>query len=342
MDLQRYQRQIAFAPIGAQGQRQIARGRVAVVGCGALGATISVMLARVGVGSLTIVDRDVVALSNLPRQALFDEQDVRLNLPKAFAARRKLLAINSAIQIDAQVTDVHHANVGNVIGTPDVILDGMDNFETRMLVNDYAVSTGVPWIYGAVLGATGLAMSVFPHETPCLRCLFPEPLAPGTAETTETVGIIAPIIHVIAAFEVTETIKCLMGKRSEMAKGLFSADIWHHEFRMMDISGVREAADCPCCKQGDFPWLEGRRDAESAFRSASNVVLIRPEHPAHVDLDALAEALAGQGPVERNEFLVTWSTPSATITVFGDGRAMVEGVADLEDAKALYRRYVDA
>ena len=340
MSEDRYARQTVFSPIGKQGQAKLATGHVAVVGCGALGTSIAVILVRMGVGRVTLVDRDYVALSNLPRQALFTEEDVRLRVPKAIAAERALLAINSAVTVEGRVANLSHASINSVVGRPDVILDGMDNFETRMLVNDYAVAEDIPWIYGAVLGASGLCMNVLPRETPCLRCLFEEPPDPGKVETTETAGVIAPVIRVIAAVEATEAVKLLIGKRAEMCGGLFSVDLWDGQFRRMDTSRLREGTDCPSCKQGDFPWLEGRRNADRAFRSARTVVQIDPAESGAVDLAELARTLSDRGRVELNEFLVTFETASVRMTVFADGRAIVEGIASPEEACAVYEKLV--
>ncbi|MFH0965847.1 MAG: ThiF family adenylyltransferase [Planctomycetota bacterium] len=333
MDRARYERQIAFREIAVEGQEKLARGSALIVGCGALGTTVAVLLARMGVGRLVLVDRDFVAFSNLPRQALFDEEDARTCLPKVEAARRKLAAINSELKIDAHAAHLGRDNIADLARGVDIILDGMDNFDTRMLVNDYSIASSTPWIYAAVLGATGLSMNVLPGETPCLRCLFREPPGPD-APTTETEGVIAPVIRVIGAVEAAEAAKLLLGRRAEMSRKLTSVDLWRSEFRSMDISLVREDSDCPVCMHGRFDWLRGDRGVARAVRSAGTVVHLEgPGRP--VDLNALARRLPADG-VTANPFLVRFERHPYVLTIFADGRAIVEGTGDLALAQKLY------
>ena len=338
MDPSRYERQIAFSGIGPSGQERIGRGSVLVVGCGALGASIAEFLVRMGVGRLVLVDRDLVSVSNLPRQALFDERDVADNLPKVEAARRKLTAINSGVTIETHVSHLTFRNVADLATGADIILDGADNFETRMLVNDYAVHAGTPWVYGAVLGATGLSMNVLPGSTPCLRCVFEEPPAPG-APTTETDGVIAPIVRIIAAVEVTEAVKFLMGKSADMSRSLLSVDAWRGEFRSMDISDSGRDQPCPACKQRKLEWLSGLRGAEQAVRVAASTVHLDGRGP--LDIDALAHRIGKRAGAMSNAFLVKIKTDRYTIVVFADGRAIIEGTGDVSEARELYERLID-
>jgi len=332
-----YERQIAFNAIGSAGQEKIGRGSVLVVGCGALGASIAELLTRMGVGRLVLVDRDFVAPSNLPRQALFDECDVADNLPKVVAAQRKLTAINWAVRVEAHVSHLTFRNIADLATGADIILDGADNFETRMLVNDYAIHTGTPWIYGAVLGATGLSMSVLPGLTPCLRCVFEEPPEPG-APTTETDGVIAPIVRIIAAVEVTEAVKFLMDARDEMSRALLSVDVWRGEFRAMDISQASHNQACPACKHGKLEWLSPRQDLADAIRVASSTVHLDGRGP--LDIGVLSRRARQRGNVTANAFLVKVATDRYTITVFADGRAIVEGIADVNEARELYEQLI--
>src|SRR5262245_21071210 len=182
MSLERYSRQILFHGIGEEGQRRIAEGRVLLCGCGALGSAIADSLTRAGVGFLRIVDRDFVELSNLQRQVLFDEQDIAEELPKAIAAQRKLARINSDIVLDPVVADIDHTNILRLVDGVDLILDGMDNFETRFLINDAALASKTPWVYGGCIGSHGQVLAVFPGETACLRCLIGDVPGPGMTE----------------------------------------------------------------------------------------------------------------------------------------------------------------
>src|SRR5712672_1445208 len=171
-DLDRYSRQILFQGIGEAGQRKIREGRVLLCGCGALGSAIADGLVRAGVGFLRLVDRDFVELSNLQRQVLFDEEDIAQALPKAIAAGRKLAKINSTVSLDPLVADIDHTNMLALAAGVDLILDGMDNFETRFLINDAALERRLPWVYGGCVGSHGQVMPIFPGETGCLRCLI--------------------------------------------------------------------------------------------------------------------------------------------------------------------------
>ncbi len=190
-----------FAPFGEEGQRRLAAGRALVCGCGALGSVVAATLVRAGVGFVRIVDRDFVELNNLQRQFLFDQQDVASTLPKAVAAAEKLRRVNSAIEIEAVVADVTHANIAQLAADVDVIVDGTDNFATRFLVNDFCVKHDKPWVYGGCIGAEGQSMTINPHDTACLACLLPEPPPPGTTPTCDTAGILGPVVGVIGSIE---------------------------------------------------------------------------------------------------------------------------------------------
>ncbi len=213
---ERYSRQILFREIGRAGQEKLLNSRVLLVGCGALGASHAEILARAGVGFLRIVDRDFVELTNLQRQTLYSETDARERLPKAIAARNRLAEINSEVETDAVVADVNHSNIENLVKDVDLVLDGTDNFQIRYLVNDACVKFGKPWIYGAAVSAYGTTMTIFPNETPCLRCIFEEMPAAGSAPTCDTAGVIQPIISSISAIQTTEALKILTGDRDRL------------------------------------------------------------------------------------------------------------------------------
>src|SRR5262245_9250181 len=207
--LARYVRQMRYGPIGQAGQQRLLAGRALIVGCGALGSVIANTLARAGVGKLRIVDRDFLELNNLQRQVLYDEEDVAAGLPKAIAAKNRLTKINSTIEIDAIVADVDHTNIERLLDGVNCLIDGTDNFETRFLLNDAAVKLSIPWVYGGCLGAEGQTISIIPGQTPCLRCLMPEPPPPGTTPTCDSAGILATIIGVVASLEANEAINIL-------------------------------------------------------------------------------------------------------------------------------------
>src|SRR6185295_14104369 len=208
---ERYSRQILFPGIGERGQERLLGSHAVIAGCGALGSFQAAALARAGVGRITIVDRDYVESSNLHRQWLFEESDAADALPKAAAAARRIARINSSIQARGVVADLTPSNAAELLGGADLILDGTDNFETRYLINDFAVSRGVPWIYGAAVGSYGLTMTVIPGLTACLRCIYPDPPS-GTQPTCETAGVLNAIVSAVASLQVADALKILAGR----------------------------------------------------------------------------------------------------------------------------------
>ncbi len=337
--MDRYARQIRFPRIGEAGQARLAAARVLLVGCGALGTWIAEMLVRAGVGRLVIVDRDVVDSTNLNRQCLFTDEDARRREPKAGAARRALLAINPDVEVAARAEDFGPENAEDLAAGTDLLLDGTDNLETRYLLNDLAVKLGVPWIYGACVGARGMSAVILPGETPCLRCLFPEPLPPGAAETCDTAGIIAPAAALVAALEAAEALKLLTGDRAAVRRGLFTFDLWpFRAVSVLESAGRRE--DCPTCGRRSFEFLHASRASGTVTLCGRNAVQILPARKSAVDLPALAARLRGLGTVAVNEYLVTLEADGHVISVFGDGRGLVQGTGDPAAARAIFMRYV--
>ena len=334
-DLDRYSRQIRFPKIGEAGQQRLLDARVAVLGCGALGSFQAGALARAGIGFLTIVDRDYVELSNLQRQWLFDQYDVEQGLPKAIAAARKIQAINSGVEVEPAVADLAPSNIEELLSDVDLILDGLDNFETRYLVNDYAVSRNRPWIYGAAVGSYGITMPIVPGATACLRCLYPDPPA-GAQPTCETAGVLGSITALIASLQVSEAIKFLSG--AEVSRKITTVDVWSAEIRQIEQPGPD--ARCPACGLREFPYLNGERRSPVSLCGRNAVQIHERNRP--IDLRDLAERLAPLGVVRANEFALRFETPPYLLTVFPDGRAIVKGTTDIGVARSLYARYVGA
>jgi len=334
-NLERYSRQIRFPGIGQAGQQRLLDARVAVVGCGALGSFQAGALARAGIGFLRIIDRDYVELSNLQRQWLFDQCDVEQGLPKAIAATRRIAAINSDIEAEPAVADLTPENIDDLLGDAGLILDGTDNFETRYLINDYAVSRGRPWVYGAAVGSYGITMPVLPGTTACLRCVYPDPPA-GAQPTCETAGVLGSITALIASLQVSEALKILCGV--DVSRKITTVDIWSGEIRQLAQPSPDER--CPACGRREFPYLSGERRSPVSLCGRNAVQIHERSRP--LDLEDLAARLAPLGVVRANEFALRFETPPYLLTVFPDGRAIVKGTTDVGVARSLYARYVGA
>lgn len=332
----RYSRHALLEEFGSGGQERISRSSVLVVGGGALGSTLSMLLARAGVGRLTVVDRDVLELSNLQRQTLYDEQDLASGLPKAQAAARKLGAMNSEIQVNGLAADFTPRNAERLVADADVVADGTDNFETRYLINDACVKLGKPWIYGGVIGTTGMFMSVVPGTGPCLRCVFPQPPAPGTFPTCDTVGVLNTVPAIIASLEATEVFKILLG--AEVSAGrLVTLDAW--TLRWHEVSAVR-SPDCPTCGKGRYEFLDAEQTSWTTALCGRNAVQITPAEGPGIDLEELGRRLSGVARVSVKGAVLHFEVEGHEIVVFPDGRALVKGLSDEARAKALYTRYV--
>ncbi len=332
-DQERYSRQILFAGIGEEGQERFLASRVVIVGCGALGSFQAGSLARAGVGRLRIVDRDYVEMSNLQRQWLFEEADAERALPKAIAARQRIAAINSSIEVDAVVADLTPENAQEILGGADLILDGTDNFETRFLINDFSVREGTPWIYGAAVGGYGIAMTVVPHRTACLACVYPEP--PGEAQPTcETDGVLGPATSIVASLQTAAAMRLLCGR--EAAAKITTVDVWSGEMRQVDQP--QPDTECRVCALAEYSYLEGRKRAPVSLCGRNAVQIHERGRP--LDLSALAMRLSRLGEVRANDFALRFEAPPYLLTVFGDGRVIVKGTNDVGLARGVYARYI--
>lgn len=335
-DRERYSRQTLFPPIGQAGQERLAGAKVTVIGCGALGTVSAEMLVRAGVGQVTIIDRDFVEVSNLQRQSLFTEEDAKLTVPKAVAAQRVLSQVNSAVEIQGLVEDLTFENIDRLCSGAEVIVDGTDSFEVRFLINDFAVRENRPWVYGAALGSYGISWAVVPGLTPCLRCLFEEPPPAGSVETCDTAGVIAPIIHVVASYQVAQALKLLVGAEPD-ARSL-QVDIWKGTWRAMEFNGPVE--DCRCCGKREFPFLEGARRTQLTRLCGRNAVQVNPAEKGYIDLNEMAGKLRLKTEVSQNDYLLKATLEGCEVVLFADGRAVVKGTDDLTVARAIYSRYI--
>jgi molybdopterin-synthase adenylyltransferase len=332
---ERYSRQVLFQGIGREGQGKLATARVALVGCGATGSSLASLLARAGVGCIRIIDRDYVEPSNLHRQSLFDESDAAQSLPKAIAAARKIAAFNSQIVIEPQVADLVPANVESLLDGMHLILDGTDNFETRYLLNDFAVKTSLPWIYTAAVGSYGVSLNVLPGKTACLACLFPD-LPHGAFETCETAGILNSAVNLAASIAATEAIKLLVGAEERVRRTLLSFDVWTND--RAEVRAEKPRSGCRACGQRDFVHLAGEGRAHITLCGRNSVQIHERHRP--IDFSELSLRLKPHGTVRHNDFVLKFWPEPYEMTLFPDGRAIIKGTTDTALARSLYARYV--
>ncbi len=332
---ERYSRQVLFRPIGAEGQKRLAAAAVVIVGCGATGSNVASLLARAGVGRLRLIDRDYVEASNLQRQMLFDEADAAESLPKAAAAARKIAAFNAGIQVEPRIADLTPANAEALLAGAQLILDGTDNFETRYLINDYAVSRNVPWIYAAAVASYAVTMNVLPGETACLACVFPESPR-GTFETCDTAGILNSAAAGVAAIEATEALKLLTGDRGSLRRTLLSFDLWHND--RAEVAADTPRADCRACGQRDFIHLAGEGRPHITLCGRNSVQIHERQRP--VDFAEIRLRLEPHGTVRCNDFVLKFWREPYELTLFPDGRAIIKGTTDTAVARSLYARFV--
>ena len=345
-DKDRYSRQVLFPGIGADGQQCLASAHVAIIGCGATGAASASLLARAGVGTLTLIDRDFVEPSNLQRQVLFDEADALESLPKAEAARRHIAQFNSRIAVHARIADLTPANIVELLH-PDctpihILLDATDNFETRYLLNDFAVQQGLPWIYAAAIGAYAATMNILPSPDPtaCLACIFPKPPG-GNVETCDTAGILSTAVNLAASIQVTEALKFLTGQADKMRRTLLSYDLWTGEHS--EISTASPRPDCEVCGRRCFTHLAGEGRAHITLCGRDSVQI--HEHHRPVDFAAMRARLSTHAEIQdlrSNDLLLRFRRGPHVLTIFADGRAIIQGTTDITVARTLYARFVGA
>jgi molybdopterin-synthase adenylyltransferase len=337
VSLEKYSRQVLFAPIGVNGQEKLGQSSVVIVGCGALGTSQANLLARAGVGRLRLIDRDYVEESNLQRQSLFEESDAARSLPKAAAAEAKLKRINSDVRVEGIVADATSQNIEELVAGFDLLLDGSDNFETRYLMNDIAIKHNMPWIYGAVVASYGVTFTILPARTACLSCVFPAP-PEGIQETCDTAGVVGPAVIWVTAVQISEALKILLGRHDDLHGSLLAYDIWKNQRQQVR---PERRKDCVACGSRRFTYLEGSAPSHVSM-CGRNSVQIHLSQPRSIDLGTLKKRLSGFGPVQGNAYLVQCRLKEYEVTVFSDGRAIIKGTQDPALARSLYARYVGA
>ena len=335
----RYSRQTVLKEIGKAGQGMLAGSTVVILGLGALGSNSANLLARAGVGALRLVDRDFVDWSNLQRQCLFEEEDAAQRVPKAAASVKHLKRINSDVRCEPVIDDVNPATVERIVAGATVVVDGLDNFYTRAIVNEACVKLGIPWVYGACLGTYGTAATIVPGVTACLHCLLPE-AAQATAPplSCETVGVLGPLAALVAAWQSAEALKIMVGKRDAVSNHLIHVEMWHNDFSTLPMTRV---ATCAVCGQRKFELLEHGSRLATAFLCGRDAVQIVPPASSTIDFDLLSQTLGRLFPVERNPYLVKFTADDHDVVVFQDGRAMVFGTSDPNVARSLYGKYIE-
>ncbi|MFC7394421.1 MoeB/ThiF family adenylyltransferase [Scopulibacillus cellulosilyticus] len=335
----RYSRQKLFKPIGAHGQEKIRSKHALVVGAGALGAGACEMLVRSGVGKVTIIDRDYVEWSNLQRQQLYTEEDARLRMPKAVAACQRLKQINSEVNLTPVVADFFGVDISAVIQGVNVIIDATDNFETRMYINDISQMYNIPWIYGGCVGSTGITYTIIPGETPCFECLMGK--VPFNGDTCDTVGVIGPVVQWVCSQQVTEALKILVEDFTSLRSTLLFTDLWDNEWSSIKVNTLKRE-DCPSCgRHPVYPYLNVNRNTRTTVLCGRDTVQIRPGKEFHIDFEQLKKQFQHTNQqVEANDFLINIYLNDKRLVVFRDGRALIHGTKNEQEAKNIYQQWV--
>lgn len=340
--MNRYSRQIRFAPLGPQGQKKLQESSAAIVGCGALGSTIAEILSRAGIGKLILIDRDLLEESNLQRQFLYDMENVREGLPKVEAAKRRIAEINPEVHVQAENTSLTEQNAESLLGSVNVILDGTDNFSARYLINDFAVRSGIPWIYGAAVGSYGLTMTILPRESACLRCVFPDPPAEKDSPNCETAGVLGSITATIGAIEASEAMQILSGNRKDVSRELLSIDLWPRSFHSLH---PQKRDDCQTCGSNAVQSPKSSISMNNSSLQAEslcgrNAVQIVASEAKPCNLENEAARLQSQTEiVSKNKFLLRFRWQGQEASLFPDGRLIVWETSDVESAKVFYQRF---
>lgn len=310
---------------------------VLVVGAGALGSGNAEMMARAGIGKLTVIDRDYVEASNLQRQQLYSESDVEERLPKAAAAEKRLKAINSDVEIEAIIGDATPEKLTTLVNGVDLIIDATDNFETRMAINDVSQKYNIPWIYGACVSSFGMSFTIIPGETPCLNCLLKS--LPVQGLTCDTAGIIGPAVQMVIAHQGTEALKILVEDWEALRKTFISFDLWRNEQTGMKMTRAKDPGCLSCGENPEYPYLNEDNRMKTAVLCGRDTVQIRPPQNGGIDLKAMAERLMALGyEVKGNPYLLSSEIGHNRVVLFQDGRALIHGTKDTVQAKSLYHR----
>lgn len=332
----RYSRQQLFSPIGEKGQKLLKQKHVLIIGVGALGSASAEALVRAGVGKLTIIDRDYVEWSNLQRQQLYTEQDAQDKVPKVIAAKKRLQSINSEVEISVSILDACTERLVPLLANVDVMVDATDNFDVRFMINDFAQKYQIPWVYGSCVGSYGATYTIVPGKTPCYHCLLKA--VPNSGMTCDTVGIISPTVQIVAAYQVAEVLKLLVGDEAALRKKYLTFDVWQNQHYEINVDKIRDS-DCPTCGPNPtYPYLAYENQTKIDVLCGRDAIQIRPAKPIHYNLDQLAVQLRPYGDIQKNPYLVSCQAEDYRLVIFQDGRVVLHGIRDLQKAKTIYYR----
>ncbi len=332
----RYSRQQLFNSIGQAGQQSIQQKHVLIIGAGALGSASAEALVRAGVGKLTLIDRDYVEWSNLQRQQLYTEQDAQEKLPKVIAAKTRLQSINKEVDIHVAIMDACTESLLPLLEGVDVMVDATDNFDVRFVMNDLAQKHRIPWVYGSCVGSYGATYTIVPGKTPCLHCLLK--VMPHTGMTCDTVGIISPTVQIVAAYQVAEVLKLLVGDEKALRKSYLTFDVWQNQHYEINVEKIRQE-DCPSCgSKPIYPYLSYENQTKLEILCGRDAVQIRPPKPIYYQLEQLANQLRSYGEIQKNPYLLSCQAEDYRIVIFQDGRVVIHGIQDIQKAKSIYYR----
>jgi molybdopterin/thiamine biosynthesis adenylyltransferase len=318
---------------------QLGERRALVVGCGALGSATAMHLVRAGVGHVRVVDRDVVEQRNLVDQVLFTERDAALARPKAEAAARALRAFNSESSIEGVVADFSYLNARELARDADVVVDGVDNLETKLLLNDLAVATGTPYVYGGCAGSEGAVLAVLPGRSQCLRCLWPTPRQ-SSVLACEEAGALPGVIAATAALQFTEACKILLGLERELFGAFVRVDIWTGTVRRVALPEFLDGGRlCPACELRDLPYLDGRRGTNATELCGDDTVLISVRGGRRLDTRRLIERQRDNPSLRVTSECVRFSVEGCQLLVFTNGNTLIHGTTAAR-ARAVHARYV--
>jgi adenylyltransferase/sulfurtransferase len=322
--------------IGEEGQKKLLTSKVAIIGGGAIGSYVANLIARMGVRYLKIVDRDIVEEENMNSQIMFKEEDVKNKIPKAIAIKKSLEEINPQIKVEALVCDFNYQNGKKIVENVDLVIEGLDNMETRFVVNEVCVENGIPWIYNGVIGVVGVTMSIIPKKTPCLQCLIPQLPMPGELPTCDTVGMLNTVIGVVVGLGVTNGIKILLDKYTSKGEIMF-VDVWGKVFEKIK---VKRKKDCFICGEGRVKKKEKNRVVKITSMCGRNMVQILPKEEKKVSLKELKERLSQIGEVSFKGYLLVCKVKNYELLIFPDMRVLIKGTNDEKEGEKIYTKYI--